>query len=43
MTVRYTHTNIVARGWRRLVQFYQDVFGRRELLVARPQLCEALS
>ena len=24
---RYVHTNLVARDWRRLVRFYQDVFG----------------
>ena len=24
---RYVHTNIVARHWRRLVAFYQAVFG----------------
>ncbi len=26
-TVRYVHTNIIARDWRRLVGFYTDVFG----------------
>jgi|SRR5688572_5590214 len=25
--VRYVHTNLVARDWRRLVRFYRDVFG----------------
>jgi len=24
---RYTHTNIVARDWRRLAEFYENVFG----------------
>jgi predicted enzyme related to lactoylglutathione lyase len=24
---RYVHTNLVARDWKRLVSFYQDVFG----------------
>jgi predicted enzyme related to lactoylglutathione lyase len=24
---RYVHTNLVARDWRRLARFYQDVFG----------------
>jgi catechol 2,3-dioxygenase-like lactoylglutathione lyase family enzyme len=24
---RYTHTNLIARDWRRLAAFYQDVFG----------------
>jgi predicted enzyme related to lactoylglutathione lyase len=24
---RYVHTNLVAHDWRRLVRFYQDVFG----------------
>ena len=27
MKARYKHTNIVARDWRRLARFYQDVFG----------------
>lgn len=27
MKAKYKHTNIVARDWRRLVQFYEDVFG----------------
>ncbi|MBE9506394.1 MAG: VOC family protein [Chloroflexi bacterium] len=27
MKARYTHTNIVARDWRRLAGFYQHVFG----------------
>ncbi|MDF1515210.1 MAG: VOC family protein [Anaerolineae bacterium] len=26
MTIRYTHTNIIARDWRKLAQFYQIVF-----------------
>ena len=24
---RYVHTNLIARDWRRLARFYQDVFG----------------
>lgn len=27
MTIRYVHTNIIARDWRRLVDFYVEVFG----------------
>src|SRR5512143_2054126 len=27
MRARYTHTNLVARDWRRLADFYQQVFG----------------
>jgi predicted enzyme related to lactoylglutathione lyase len=27
MPTRYTHTNVVARDWRRLAAFYQEVFG----------------
>ena len=27
MPTRYTHTNVVARDWRRLAAFYQQVFG----------------
>jgi len=27
MRVKYKHTNIVARDWRALAKFYQDVFG----------------
>jgi len=27
LSARYVHTNLVARDWRRLVNFYQDVFG----------------
>ncbi len=27
MKARYTHTNIVARDWRRLAAFYETVFG----------------
>ena len=28
---KYVHTNIVARDWRRLARFYEDVFGCRPL------------
>jgi catechol 2,3-dioxygenase-like lactoylglutathione lyase family enzyme len=27
MKAKYKHTNIIARDWRALVRFYQDVFG----------------
>jgi predicted enzyme related to lactoylglutathione lyase len=27
LQARYTHTNLVARDWRRLAAFYQEVFG----------------
>jgi predicted enzyme related to lactoylglutathione lyase len=27
VAVRYVHTNLIAKNWRRLAQFYQDVFG----------------
>jgi predicted enzyme related to lactoylglutathione lyase len=27
MAARYTHTNLVARDWRRLARFYEEVFG----------------
>ena len=27
MPTRYAHTNLVARDWRRLMAFYEDVFG----------------
>ncbi len=27
MAIRYAHTNIVARDWRKLARFYQEVFG----------------
>ncbi len=27
MNARYVHTNLVARDWKRLAQFYEDVFG----------------
>ncbi|HNP73386.1 MAG TPA: VOC family protein [Kouleothrix sp.] len=27
ISARYVHTNLVARDWRRLASFYQDVFG----------------
>jgi predicted enzyme related to lactoylglutathione lyase len=27
MSTRFTHVDIVARDWRRLVQFYEEVFG----------------
>lgn len=27
MKAKYKHTNIIARDWKKLVQFYQEVFG----------------
>ena len=27
IAARYVHTNLIARDWRRLARFYQDVFG----------------
>ena len=27
MPIKYSHTNLIAKNWRRLAQFYQDVFG----------------
>lgn len=27
MNIKYVHTNIVAKDWKKLVQFYTDVFG----------------
>jgi catechol 2,3-dioxygenase-like lactoylglutathione lyase family enzyme len=27
LNARYVHTNLVARDWKQLTQFYQDVFG----------------
>ncbi len=29
LTYRYVHTNLIARDWRRIARFYQDVFGCR--------------
>ena len=29
MRIRYAHTNIIARDWRALATFYEDVFGCR--------------
>ena len=33
--VRYVHTNLVARDWRRLTRFYQDLFGCTPVLPER--------
>ena len=27
MNIKYVHTNIISRDWRRLARFYEDVFG----------------
>jgi predicted enzyme related to lactoylglutathione lyase len=32
---RFTHTNLIARDWRRLVGFYQQVFGCQPVLPER--------
>ncbi len=32
---RYVHTNIIARDWRRLASFYEEVFGCKRLLPER--------
>jgi predicted enzyme related to lactoylglutathione lyase len=31
MPVRFAHTNLVARDWRRLAEFYQEAFGCRAI------------
>lgn len=33
--MKYVHTNIVARDWKRLSRFYQDVFGMKPIPPAR--------
>lgn len=33
--MRYAHTNIIARDWRKLAQFYTDVFGCKPKLPER--------
>jgi predicted enzyme related to lactoylglutathione lyase len=35
ITARYTHTNLIARDWRHLAGFYQQVFGCRPVLPER--------
>lgn len=35
MKTRYVHTNIIAKDWRRLAQFYCDVFGCTKKLPER--------
>jgi predicted enzyme related to lactoylglutathione lyase len=35
ITSRYTHTNLIARDWRRLADFYQQVFGCQPVLPER--------
>jgi catechol 2,3-dioxygenase-like lactoylglutathione lyase family enzyme len=35
--IKYVHTNIIAKDWRRLSRFYQDVFGCRPVPPARDQ------
>ncbi len=38
MAVRYAHTNIVARDWRKLARFYEDVF---ECVLLEPERNQA--
>ena len=35
MKAKYKHTNIVARDWQKLAEFYEDVFGCARLLPER--------
>ena len=35
LNAKYVHTNIVAKDWRKLAQFYEDVFGCTPLLPER--------
>ena len=35
MKAKYKHTNIIARDWRKLAQFYQDIFGCTIILPER--------
>ena len=35
MKVKYKHTNIIARDWRRLAEFYEQVFGCARVLPER--------
>lgn len=37
LAARYAHTNLVARDWRRLARFYEDVFGCRPVPPQRAQ------
>lgn len=43
MSTRYVHTNIISADWKRLIQFYIDVFGCRPVPPARDQSGEWLS
>lgn len=42
MTVRFAHVNVIAKDWRRLVEFYQRVFGCRPVPPERDQRGEWL-
>lgn len=35
MPIKYVHTNIVSKNWKKLVQFYQDVFDCKPVPPAR--------
>jgi len=35
MKVKYKHTNVIARDWRRLAEFYEQVFGCARVLPER--------
>jgi predicted enzyme related to lactoylglutathione lyase len=43
MTIRYTHTNIIAADWRRLAAFYQQVFACTPVPPERDQSGEWLA
>lgn len=42
MTIKYVHTNIISRNWRKLVTFYQNVFGCEPVPPQRSQSGEWL-
>lgn len=42
MPIRYRHTNIVARDWRKLAEFYSEVFACRPIPPTRDQSDEKL-
>jgi predicted enzyme related to lactoylglutathione lyase len=42
MTIKYVHTNIISRDWRRLVVFYENVFGCEPVPPQRSQSGEWL-
>jgi predicted enzyme related to lactoylglutathione lyase len=42
MGIKYVHTNLIARDWRRLALFYENVFGCVRLLPERNLIGEAI-